>query len=297
MVNHLKTSPLITNCNFQNLWRELKKDQPQYKNVFEISGRGALQDKQRANIEELMFDYLGAREAATVLMLAYRASPPISNGRPRYTDPNRAQTDGHQEHGERDFARPEEFEDFNLGFVPVMRVRYCAIDFARLKCGHEKWGNSCLYYREYMRTKMTFICQDSFAKFYTDQIEENNGVHSFRDRVRQFKVAPEDCKDHIGTVHNLYPLFRHMPYGLMQALHDAVEKRLIPGRSWSSIQGQYKLEKDDYFEGHFHGEIRLDRDVETLKIRKKAVASVNAARMLKAAVVFSKKTRTKVEWV
>jgi hypothetical protein len=83
----------------------------------------------------------------------------------------------------------------------------------------------------------------------------------------------------------------------MQALHDAVEKRLIPGRSWSSIQSQYKLENDDYFEGHFHGEIRLDRDVETLKIRKRAVASLNAARMLKAAVVFSKKTRTKVEWV
>ncbi len=211
MVNHLKTSPLITNCNFQNLWRELKKDQPQYKNVFEISGRGALQDKQRANIEELMFDYLGGAGGVNSPDARVQGvAADIKRWGPRYTDPNKV-----RQMVTKDMvsgvSRPEQFEDFNLGFVPVMRVRYCAIDFARLNCGHEKWGNSCLYYREYMRTKMTFICQDSFAKFYTDQTEENNGVHSFRDRVRQFKVAPEDCKDHIGTMHNLYPLFRHMP--------------------------------------------------------------------------------------
>ena len=294
MKTHLRGSKLITNLNIQNIVGELKQGNGQYLTTFEAQAqgkkpsRGHLYDTQRSNVEEAMFGYrrgAGGR---------FRPDPRVAE----------VAVEIHKM-GVRDSGlilpqgvNPDALPELSDGFVPAIRPIYIAIDFARLAAGHEKWGNSCMTYHDYVQTKVTFVCQDSFERFYEDV--PNPSAVGFRQKVFKFKVQPGQVRDHVATMHNLYPLFRDMPFNLMRALDDAALGKLAPGQTWSAVQKKYGLGESDYFEGHFHGEIQLNREVKAIKIRKSALLTMGplkAAKVVYAAKKFEALSNTAVEWI
>jgi hypothetical protein len=272
MVNCIGEAPLVVNFKAQYFYNALLGPDRDYANQFQMwdrgveHGKGRNYNELRNDVEIALFDLMSGpgvyddEEMGKIGNKLKKKSVITVPKKDEYTfEPEQPGQPGKP-------ARPT----VNRKFKSTLRPRYAMANYARTSNGPSSWGGSYFELKDELKTRATYIAQDSFAALLRKK-EKGDQKALWNNWVWKTGDDVPSAKDRLGTKKNLYRVVLYMPDNLFSAVRDSARGKVTPDKPYEVIEVKYGLGEFDYIEAHYHGEVSLLNSVKKIFVSMQEV--------------------------